>query len=406
MCTSKRLLTVIILAISLISFLLIKDKYLLVDEGIHYRLIVKASAFHFSSEFLDIAELPGYAISIGTILHFLGISQSKTRLITTIFSLLSVLTFYFIAKKIDQKTSEIKTLQYFFFPILFIFFFLIYTDVYSLLFVLFTFLLILKKRYYWAGLIGFLSLLIRQNNLIWLGFFCTYIFLDKYKLQNIRIDNLTKYLKDIKIFIFSFIISIAFTLITKGGIISESARQIHALSFHLENIFFILFLFFFLFLPLNLANFSKIFQLFKNKPLFFVLPTLLLLDIYLLYILTFKVDSPMNGPSTYFLRNILLNYMIENPLNKSIFFIPIGYSILSLCVTPLINKKHYLIYPFTFIFLGLLWLVEQRYYLIPFTFFLLFKKSQSFLIEYSTLAIYIFLAEIIFFITISGKFFL
>lgn len=169
--TSKKFLTIIILSISLISFLLIKDKYLFVDEGIYYKLIVKAASLQFTPLLDETPSLPGYAISIGIIDHFIGLSKQASRLATTIFSLLSVLIFYLIAKRIDSKMSEIKTLQYFFFPILFVFFFLLYTDVYSLLYTLITFLLVLKRRYFWAGFFGFLSLLIRQNNIIWLGFF-------------------------------------------------------------------------------------------------------------------------------------------------------------------------------------------------------------------------------------------
>jgi len=402
--TSKKFLTIIILSISLISFLLIKDKYLFVDEGIYYKLIVKAASLQFTPLLDETPSLPGYAISIGIIDHFIGLSKQASRLATTIFSLLSVLIFYLIAKRIDSKMSEIKTLQYFFFPILFVFFFLLYTDVYSLLYTLITFLLVLKRRYFWAGFFGFLSLLIRQNNIIWLGFFCVYILLDKY--IDVKVRNLTKYFKDITIFILSFISAIVFIVINKGAVMGETNQMNHPLSFHLENIFFLLFLFFFLFLPLNIANFPKIIRLLKSNLPTFLFLTLLLVNIFLLYLLNFKVESPYNGPSNFTLRNIILNDIIANPLNKSIAFIPIGYSILSLCVTPLKNKKHYLIYLFTFIFLGLSWLIEQRYYLIPFTFFILFKKSQSFLVEYATLAIYIFLAIIIFFVTISGKFFL
>jgi len=397
---------IIVLSISLMSFLLIKDKPLMSDEGAYYKLIVKVASLQFTPILLvENSSFPGYAISIGIIDHFIGASIQTSRLVTTIFSLLSVLIFYLIAKRIDPKMSEIKTLQYFFFPILFVFFFLLYTDIYSLLYTLITFLLVLKRRYFWAGFIGFLSLLIRQNNIIWLGFFCVYILLDKY--IDVKVRNLTKYFKDVAIFILSFISAIVFIVINKGIVIGATNQMLRPLSFHLENIFFLLFLFFFLFLPLNIANLSKIIKLLKSNLQTFLLLILLLIDIFMIFFLTFKADSPYNSLNTCcFLRNILLNYIIDNPFNKSISFMPIGYSILSLCVTPLKNKKHYLIYPFTFIFLGLLWLIEQRYYLIPFALFILFRKSQSLLVEYSTLAIYIILSWIVFLVIINGRFFL
>lgn len=371
------------------------------DEDWNYRVIEKTAAFHLV---LDMAKLPGYVISVGAIEHFFGHSRQNARLVSTIFALISVLIFYFVAKRLDPKVASIKTLQYFFFPILFIFFFLIYSDVYSLLFVLITFLLVLKRKYFWAGFFGFLSLLIRQNNLIWLGFFCIYILFDKYNLS-INFVNLKRYFKDISLFIFSFFLSAIFILVNKSAVIAEP--EMHPLSFHLDNIFFLLFLFFFLFLPLNLGNLPKIIRLLKSNRETFLLLTLLLIDIFLLYFLTFKADHPYNSLTRgSFLRNILLNYFVENSIRKSIFFLPMGYSILSLWVTPLVNKKYYLIYPFAFIFLSMLWLIEQRYYLIPFALFILFKKSQSFLIEFFTLIIFIILAGIIFSVILSRKYFL
>jgi len=393
-----------LIIVYLTAFLLIKDKWLFVDEEGYYLLIKDIAQFKFTPDLLSItAALPGYPLIVGLVELFLGASTiAATRSISAILSATSIVIFYLIASRIDAKSAMLKTLQYFFFPILFVFFFLIYTDVFSLLIVLITFLLVLKKRYYWSGFFGFLSLLIRQNNIIWLGFFCIYIFFDKYKLQKINIATVVKYFRNILLFISSFIISILFIVFNNGVVMGD--RGSYPLSFHLENIFFMLFLFFFLFLPLNMANLPKVVGLFKTKPQALLL-TMLLVDIFLLFLLAFKADHPYNTPLN-FLRNYLLSLIIDNPFNKSISFMPIGYSILSLCVTPLKNKKHYLIYPFTFIFLGLLWLIEQRYYLIPFIFFILFKKHQSFLIEFSTLVIYIFLAEIIFFIVLSGRFFL
>lgn len=407
--TSKLTLTTIVVFVALIALYFINNinkDHLYVDEGHYYRQIANVAKFNFTFDIMDhVFALPGYGISIGIIEYFWGPSMQSSRLVTTILSLLSVLIFYLLACKIDRENSEMKTLQYFFFPILFIFFFLLYTDVYSLLYVLISFLLVLKKRYYWAGFIGFLSLLVRQNNIVWLGFFASFIFVENIKLKRINVNVCKTYFKDIILFLFSFIAVLIFVFINKGATVAD--KPLAPLSFHLENLFFLLFLFFFLFLPLNIANFSKIIGLVNNK-IQFILLFLIEINILLVYILTFKVSHPSNNipDDNFFMRNIFLSYMTGGIINKIVSFFPIGYSILSLFVTPLIDKKYCLIYPFTFLFLGMLWLVEPRYYLIPFTFFLLFKKSQSFLVEYSTLAIYIFFAEIIFFLILSKKFFL
>jgi len=115
---------------------------------------------------------------------------------------------------------------------------------------------------------------------------------------------------------------------------------------------------------------------------------LVLAEVFLLYFFFFKADHPYNHMGRFF-RNWLLWKMLESPLSKCLHFLPIGYAILSLCVTPLSRRSFYLLYPFTLLFLAPLPVIEIRYCFVPFALFILFKGPDSERITLFSLASYL-----------------
>jgi alpha-1,2-glucosyltransferase len=104
----------------------------------------------------------------------------------------------------------------------------------------------------------------------------------------------------------------------------------------------------------------------------------------------FKNDHPYNNIATYyFIRNFILVAFTKSNALKALFFLPMLYTFLSLIVTPLSRKSWYLFYAITILFLLPSWLIEQRYYIIPFALFMLFRKDQSPFFERITVAYYI-----------------
>jgi len=386
--------------VSIIAFWLIKDQPFIIDEPHHYKEISKLTEGQITLETIRItAEFPGYHLAMAFLRYLLGLnSLPATRFLSTIFSLFSIFIFYLISKNISASETPLKVVQFFLFPLLFIFFFIIYTDCFSLFFLLLAFFFLVKKRYQASGFFGLLSVIVRQNNVIWLGFFSLYIYLKKYGFRfSPRV--IFNFLKDTYINTLVFMGMVFFILWNGAPILGGG---IHPLSVHFDNIFFILFSFFILFLPLNIANFPLVIRLLKNP-----LSVLILGAIFIFYLLTFRANHPYNQfLPDYFLRNFIASLALSSLQNKILFFLPIGYSILSLWVSKLHQKLFYLLYPFTIIFLSLLWLVEPRYYIIPFALFFLFKKQKSFLVEYSTIIIYIVLTGFLFWGTLSSKFFL
>jgi len=258
-----------------------------------------------------------------------------------------------------------------------------------------------NQQYRLAGVVGFFSLFVRQNNIVWLGFMCAFICYEKY---NVKFDlqTLKHYIKDCLAFIIGFAIFTVFIIVNKGIAVGDKGMH-PAYSLHLGNIFFMLFLFFFLFFPLNISNFSKITRFLKgNKNI-----GLLIMVVFLVYQFTFSNTHPFNQEKyNFFLRNKILIYFSSTTLLKILFFIPVAYSLLSIKVTELSKKPFYLIYPFTILYLIPSWLIEQRYYLIPFTLFMLFKKEQTKLVTYSTITIYVLSSAILFYGIRMKRFFL
>ena len=391
---------VIILFITIPSFLLIKDSHLIADEKVHYEQITFLIQ---GSNTLNpyLTTLPGYHTTIAILASpFNSYPIPLIRTLSFLISLTSIIVFYFTAKEINKSSAELKTLQYAFLPILFPLFFLIYTDVLSLLLVMLSFLLLLKNKHFLATLIGITSITIRQTNIIWLGF----IFLIPYIEKNgfkLKIKEIKNHIKKYWLFLIGFLLFALFIMINKGVAIGD--KGMHPLTLQLGNIYFSLFLFFFLFLPLNIKNLPKIIKLIKrNKSIIHNL-----LGLLIIFLFTFNLTHPYNQEIySFWLRNKILLYFSSSLFLKIIFFIPIAYSILSLAVIKLHKKSFYLIYPITILFLLPSPLIEQRYYLIPLALFILTKKKNSNLVEYSTILIYMIISTILFYGITNLKYFL
>jgi hypothetical protein len=309
----------------------------------------------------------------------------SARFASTLISFASVIVFYLIAWKVCSRPSIVKTLQYSFFPLFFPFFPLVYTDILAILMILLAFYCILWNKYTLSGLIALLSVLVRTNNIIWFAFLYMFIYIENYGY------NLKAFTKSIKLSWFYLIIFGLFGLfifINRGVALTDKGMQPVG-GLYSGNIFFLLFVWTFLFLPLNIANTPRILNLLKNAK--WILPAGF--AIYLLYILTFQSNHPYNQTNlSYFLRNQLLVNVTHNWALKNIFFIPVAWSALSIGVTRLRQRNFYWLYPFTALSLLPIWLIEPRYSFVPISFFLLFKEEKSRRVEWVTIAIYVVIA--------------
>ncbi len=385
------------------AFFLIKEHGMMMDEHEHFRQIVRIINDKFIPD-PSLPMTPGYHFVMGYSARVLGWSTfPNIRFISFIFNLATILVFYLIARLIDKGSAWIRTIQYSFLPILFPYFPLIYTDIFSLLVILLSLLALEKEHYTISGIMGAASILVRQNNLIWVVLFNLLIYVRNYG-YTIKRESIRKHIKRTYAFLLAPLGFVAFYIINGGIAVGSASRQFVFISLvHPGNIFFCLFLFIFLFMPIVLS-YGKELGRFMGKYKF-ILPAILFLYPY--FALTFLNRHPFNSPdTTFFLRNELITYFGKDTLHQAIFFAISMISLVSLFVIKLRQKEYYLFYPATAIILLPVWLIEQRYFTVPFTFFLLFRKTKNMWVEYLLVILFIFTSYYLFDGIFHWKFFL
>jgi alpha-1,2-glucosyltransferase len=349
----------------------------LVDEIYHQQQIARFLRGDISLEPM-ISTLPGYHMVVAGIAYILRRdSISDLRSINLGLSVLSALVFYLLTFLTYGEYKPLKLFQYLFFPVLFPFFFLVYTDTFSLLLVMLGFSFVNLKKYNLSAIVGLISIVVRQNNIVWVGLMFLYAY---YDLNGLQLRQAGKTLSKLLIFCIVFLSFGIFTIINQGVAVGDETMH-PSFQLHMGNVYFILFLFFILFLPLNIYKFPSMIKFLSSKPWLLAL----LVPAYVFYMLSFKNDHIYNLINTeYFLRNIILVKATSNFVWKTVFFIPIIYSLISLAVTSLNSARFYLLYPFTMLYLFPSWLVEPRYTLIPFALFILYKREMPTWLEYLT----------------------
>jgi alpha-1,2-glucosyltransferase len=305
---------------------------------------------------------------------------------------------------VEGGSALVRTLQFAFFPIIFPFFSLVYMDVLALLLVLLGFYLILRRRYALAGLAGILSVLARTNNISWMAFLFVYMLYQEYGFDwrmPFRRGELARFLRKTWVFWIGFALFAVFLVLNKGIAIGDKTTQP---LFKLEagNIYFLLFLFLPLFLPFFLANSARIGRLVWRRK--WMLAALLLL--FGVFLLTYHNTHPYNNVRPdYYVRNALLMKADQSFIWKLALFIPVALSLLSLGVTRLEQKSFYWLYPFALLSLLPFWLVEPRYYFVPYSLFILMQERRQGRLEWLAAGYNLVLALLLLYLTRRGALF-
>ena len=348
-----------------------------VDEKIHDRQINRF--FKGNYDLLsNLTTIPGYHVVIASISKILNNhSSQQSRFISLFFSLLSIWVFYLVAKKINSKNSTKRTLQYTFLPISFLYFPLIYTDIFSLLIVFTAFYFSLSRKYKSSALFSLFSILVRQNNIVWVVFIWIYSYIQEYGFS-FSVEKIKNYTSRTFGHILVFIMFLLFVFLNKGVAIGEQDQ--HHMGFYSGNLYFFLALVGVLFFPILFSNLKK-----ANLPrIYWGLGLGMLISILLFF---FTPDVHRYNLNMKFLRNIILQFAY----NKYIF--AYAFSIILGCVALFLMKlknQALLIIPFIAVCLSQSFLVEQRYSIIPIVFLLLFRQEQKNEAE-SILIVYFFL---------------
>lgn len=353
------------------------------DEGDHARQISRFMKGNYNV-MSQITTIPGYHAVIAFIAKVLGHSFSQQlRLISLAVSLFSIWIFYLLAKKLQAENPSVKMLQFVFLPITFFYFPFLYTDIFSLLLILIAFYFTISKKHSWAALFCLASLLVRQNNIIWVAFFAAYGFVA----DNGFSFSFKKALEFVRKGYGYFVVVILFLLfVWLNGGVSIGDRERQQVGFYLGNIYFFLVLIGVLFLPVTLAAVGKINKIiFRKRVIFGILAGLVVAGLFWF----FPPQIHEYNLKLKFLRNIILSFGYGQYVLA--YAAAIFWGCLSLSLLEF-EKKAFLLIPFTVAALVPSLLVEQRYMIVPVVLMLLLRKEKSLKVEYGLVAYFFMLS--------------
>jgi alpha-1,2-glucosyltransferase len=349
----------------------------------------------------NLAVPPTYHALIALLARLFDVSSwNALRLITLVLSSLAILFFYASARAFDAESASAKTAQFLFLPILLPYCFILYTDPLAVALFLLSVWLALRNHPVLAGLAALLDVAVRQNQIVWVAFLFLWLYLRESG-WSFKRAVIGRYLVRYGMFVAVFIGFAVFVVVNRGLTLGQHSTIHPPGRFYLGNVWFALFICTFLFLPVFLADLPRLAALVRKEPVFL----LGLAVLFPLYLLTFSPDHAMNQLPE-FLHNQVLAAASASWWTKALFFIPIGFAVLSLAATPLRESSCDWLYPFWVLAVLPAWLIEQRYSLTGIALFQLFRQPQGERAE-TMLLVYWMMLSVFFLVGISqGWFFL
>ena len=347
--------------------------------------------------------IPGYHAVLALVESVTGFHDVRQlRLVTLLGSLaLPVLVFRLTAMHWPQEASR-RTVQWFFMPLLFPLYFLVYTDAWGLAAVLATQLCALRRRYTLAAIAGLAGTLVRQDLIIWVGVAWLLALLDGIDPARWRGEWRSRLLAGFRRawpLLLVMLLFLAFVLWNRGIAVGE--RERHALTFNLTNIACFLLCAWLVFLPQNVAALPRIRALLV-RPICIVL----LLAGFALYMGTYSNAHPYNGEQLrYFLHNEALHWLTAYPWIRASAFVPMAWMVLTACVTDLAEPRLKVLYVIAPLAVGLHPLIEQRYYLPALTLFQVWREPLGARWENALVALYALGTIVIMWGIVSERFF-
>jgi alpha-1,2-glucosyltransferase len=316
--------------------------------------------------------------------------------------LLPVFVWQLVAMYSPQEAGR-RTVQWFYMPLLFPFFFFVYTDVWTLTAVLATQLCALRKRYFLAAFAGLAATLLRQDMIVWVGMAWLLVLLGDSDFSAWRRSWRSLLWPGFARALPLFVVMLAFVfffLWNHGVAVGDRTR--HETAFNPTNIYYFLICAWLVFLPQNVRAAPRIGRLLRRPACI-----ALLVAGFALYMGTYANTHEYNSEGLRFhLHNEGLYWLTNYPWIRAVAFVPIAWVVLSLCVTDLAEPRLRIMYLVAPLSAGLHPLIEQRYYLPALTLFQVWRPTAGARWENAMLVAYVVIMLWIMWGTISGRFFL
>lgn len=370
--------------ILLMSFLL--PMATIADELFHLAQIMLFR----SSNYMIVPELtmpPTYHLAVGESAKMLGVdSLSGIRMVSASISFIAVILAWVYLTNQKALLPLLRSVQLLFSPLLWPVYWILYTDIPSLITIILSLILLVNQRYFLSALVCLISLCFRQHNVFWVllmwlmaldqsGCWTRLIAAFKGGTQSIvqkLLEAANQCLRSTGMYVIPMLFFLAFIYLNNGIALGDRQAQQFGGIYPLQ-IFSCLFVLGLVLLPLHLSNLPRIFTLLKKHYWLIIVLGVL----FVIYMKTFKIAHLHNFPSDYFLRNWLLYFLDGHFRYKIVAFGLIALTLMSLLVTPFRSRAGYWLYPVSILALAPVSLIEQRYYIVPFVLFMLFRIPKD-----------------------------
>ncbi len=315
--------------------------------------------------------LPIYHTAISHLAQWVGAdSLPGWRLLSFLGSLLLLPAFYLLCRRISPSDAIRRTALLASLPILFPFFFLLYTDVWALLFVVLSIERSLAHRASAGACCSLVAIVLRQPSVFWLPLAALLPALGSSRFLW-PAEGLLSTLRQTAPYAVVLVLFLAF--VGWNGGIAAGDQSAHRVSLHLGNLAFLLLVFFLAWLPWHVSRLPAIWQLVRGYRLLSVVGLLAGLA---LYWTTFDHPHPYNQADYgFYLHNQILALLSGQAGWRFLGYVAMAWAVLSLLATPLAQPRFYWLYPLAIASVLVLPLIEQRYYLVPFALWLAFRAS-------------------------------
>lgn len=371
-----------------------------VDENYH---IPQIAAFMRGEWAIDpsLTTIPGYHLVMAGVMKLLSLhSVQDLRMINAVLGLLVACLFYLIRRTYADPQALLYASAFFFLPLLYPYYFLIYTDVFSLTLILLAFLLSLNERHVWAAFVLTLALLVRQNNVIWAAFLPLLCFFSQERPSTIRTGAIAQLRKVAWPYLLPGVIFLLYWGWHGSISLSRAVADKHPdLAFHLGNIYLFFFSIVLLFPHDIVRGMRRYLDVARQKPWLFVIP------IFLVAFARLQGNPDNYMGEHYFLHNALIQAVSRTPADLA-FAAIVAIGFCGVISAPFLAPKGWLLYPFAAFYLGASWLVENRYLIIPLTLWMAMRKLETTKSLYGCLAAWASVSLFLVWGVFGGKFML
>jgi alpha-1,2-glucosyltransferase len=375
---------------------------LLADEGFHAPQI-----WTFFIGELDVhrgaSMLPTYHAIMAVAERLVGFHDDRLlRLLNLCGSLLVPLFLWRLVSLHSPASTGQRTVQWFFMPLLFPFFFLIYTDTWALAAILAMQFWVLRDRVTLAAIAGLIATALRQDMIIWVGMAWLLVVLrdaDPRAPRDWRGSLVPLLLRGAPLMLV-LLLFVAF-YVWNGGV-ALGDPNLHRVGFNVTNVAYFLLCAWAIFLPLNVEALPRIWPLVRRP-----LCLWLLLGGFVLYMSTYANDHQFNSAGLrFYLHNEGLYWLTRYPSVRALAFVPMAWMVLTVCVTPLPQARMRILFLIASLAAGLHPLIEQRYYLPALSLYQAWRPAAASTTEGALLLLYGLATPVIMWGIVTKRFFL